>query len=167
MISPRKKQVARNGLCSARVAYLGWHVTAASGPHYPQSMAKPVPIGRRGAVERRVEFQDTLAAWRPELPPVLSTPHMIGWMEGAGFEALLPFCEGDEVSVGTAININHLAPAGIGALVRCEAVLESINGRFLILRVTAQSGDRMIGEGTIGRAIVSKSKFEGKFRAGT
>ena len=127
-------------------------------------MAKPVPIGTRGVVERRVEFQHTLTAWKPELPPVLSTPHMIGWMEAAGFEALLPFCEGDEVSVGTAININHRAPSGIGALVRCEAVLESVSGRFLTFRVMAQSEGQVIGEGTISRAIVSKWKFEQKFQ---
>src|SRR5271166_4594228 len=117
-------------------------------------MPKPVPIGTRGVVERRVEFQHTLTAWKPELPSVLSTPHMIGWMEAAGFEALLPFCEGDEVSVGTAIHINHRAPSGIGALVRCEAVLESVNGRFLTFRVIAHSEGQVIGEGTIGRAIV-------------
>jgi fluoroacetyl-CoA thioesterase len=127
-------------------------------------MAKPVPIGTRGVVERRVEFQHTLTAWRPELPSVLSTPNMIGWMEAAGFEALLPFCEGDEVSVGTAINVNHRAPSGIGAVVRCEAVLESITGRFLTFRVIAQSEDQVIGDGTISRAIVSKGKFEQKFR---
>ena len=138
---------------------------SASPPHYSRTMAKPVPIGTRGAVTRHVEFQHTLTAWKAELPAVLSTPHMIGWMEAAGFEALLPFCEGDEVSVGTAININHRAPAGMAAAVRCEAVLESVNGRFLVFRVTAQSEDQMIGEGTIARAIVSKSKFEAKFRA--
>ena len=127
-------------------------------------MSKPVPIGTRAVVERRVEFQHTLTAWRAELPPVLSTPHMIGWMEAAGFEALSPFCEGDEVSVGTAINVNHRAPAGVGEMVRCEAVLESVTGRFLTFRVTALKGDHVIGEGSIGRTIVSKGKFEGKFR---
>jgi len=127
-------------------------------------MAKTVPLGIRGEVQRRVEFQHTLTAWRSELPSVLSTPHMIGWMEAAGFHALLPFCEGDEVSVGTAINVNHRAPSGIGALVSCEAVLESINGRFLTFRVTAQDENQVIGHGTIGRAIVSKGKFEEKFR---
>jgi fluoroacetyl-CoA thioesterase len=126
-------------------------------------MAKPVPIGTRGAVERRVEFPHTLSAWKAELPPVLSTPHMIGWMEAAGFEALLPFCEGDEVSVGTAINVNHRAPTGIGGTVRCEAVLESITGRFHTFRVIAQNGAQVIGEGTIGRAIVSKGKFARSF----
>lgn len=125
-------------------------------------MAKPVPIGTRAEVERQVEFRHTLSAWKPELPPVLSTPHMIGWMEAAGFEALLPFCEDDEVSVGTAINVNHRAPTGIGANVRCEAVLESVNGRFLTFRVSAHNGKEVIGYGTIGRAFVSVGKFREK-----
>ncbi|MFZ0312319.1 MAG: hotdog domain-containing protein [Candidatus Korobacteraceae bacterium] len=129
-------------------------------------MAKAVPIGTRGEVERRVEFQHTLTAWKAELPSVLSTPHMIGWMEAAGFDALLPFCEGDEVSVGTAINIVHRAPTGIGATVKCEAVLHSISGRFLTFRVSAHNGNEVIGYGTIGRAIVSKSKLAEKQKAG-
>jgi fluoroacetyl-CoA thioesterase len=127
-------------------------------------MAKTVPIGTRAEVERRVEFKHTLSAWKPELPPVLSTPHMIGWMEAAGFEALLPFCEGDEVSVGTAINIVHGAPTGVGVAVKCAAVLESMNGRFLTFRVSAHNGGEVIGHGTIGRAIGSKAKFEEKHR---
>ena len=128
-------------------------------------MAKPVPIGTRGEVERAVEFKHTLSAWKAELPPVLSTPNMIGWMEAAGYEALLPFCEGDEVSVGTAINIVHRAATGIGSVVKCEAVLESLNGRFFTFRVTAQNGEEVLGHGTIARAIVSKGKFEEKQRA--
>lgn len=128
-------------------------------------MAKPIPIGTRGAAEKRVEFKNTLTAWREELPPVLSTPHMIGWMEAAGFEVLLPFCEGDEVSVGTAINIIHRAATGIGATVKCEAVLEEFDGRFYTFRVSAHDGAEMLGHGTIKRAIVSKSKFEAKRQA--
>jgi len=127
-------------------------------------MAKAVPIGTRGEYEGRVEFRHTLTAWRPELPPVLSTPHMIGWMEAAGFEALLPFCERDEVSVGTAISVNHRAPSGVGTAIRCEAVLEAINGRFFVFRVTAHDGGQVIGYGTISRAIVSRARFEEKLR---
>jgi predicted thioesterase len=127
-------------------------------------MAKIVPVGTSAKVERRVEFQHTLSAWKPELPPVLSTPYMIGWMEAAGFEALLPFCEGDEVSVGTAVNIIHRAPTGVGAVVKCEAVLESLNGRFFSFRVSASNENEVVGHGTIGRAIVSAAKFEEKHR---
>ena len=125
-------------------------------------MAKPVLLGTRGEVERRVEFQHTLSAWKAELPPVLSTPYMIGWMEAAGYEALLPFCEEGEVSVGTAININHRAPTGVGVMVKCEAVLESINGKFHTFRVSAHNGREVIGYGTIGRAFVNVSKFREK-----
>jgi predicted thioesterase len=128
-------------------------------------MAKPVPLGARGEVEKRVEFQHTLMAWREELPAVLATPNMIGWMEAAGFHALLPFCEGDEVSVGTAINIVHRAPTGVGATVKPEAVLESFDGRFYTFSVSAHNGAEVIGYGTIARAIVCKAKFEEKQRA--
>ena len=127
-------------------------------------MAKLVPIGARGEIEKRVEFQHTLTAWREELPSVLSTPHMIGWMEAAGFHALLPFCEGDEVSVGTAINIVHRAPTGAGAMVKSEAVLESFDGRFYTFRVSSYNGTEVIGYGTIARAIVSKARFAEKQR---
>ena len=95
---------------------------------------------------------------------MLSTPHMIGWMEAAGFEALLPFCEGDEVSVGTAINIVHRAPTGVGTAVKCEAVLESMNGRFYTFRVSAHNGSEVIGYGTIERAIVDEGKFKEKYK---
>ncbi len=128
-------------------------------------MAKPVPIGARGEVERRVEFQHTLTAWREELPSVLSTPHMIGWMESAGFHALLPFCEGDEVSVGTAINVVHRAPTVVGAIVKSDAVMQSFDGRFYTFRVSAHNGMEVIGYGTIARAIVSKTRFAEKQRA--
>ncbi len=127
-------------------------------------MAKAVPIGARGEVEKLVEFPHTLTAWREELPAVLSTPNMIGWMEAAGFHALLPFCEGDEVSVGTAINIVHRAATGMGTTVKSEAVLESFDGRFYTFRVSAHNGTEVIGHGTIARAIVSKAKFAEKQR---
>ena len=127
-------------------------------------MAKEIPIGTRGEAETTVEFNKTLAAWKPELPPVYSTPNMIGMMEAAGYNALHPYCEGDEVSVGTAINIVHRAPATVGQKITTEAVLESFDGRFYTFKVSASNGHEVIGYGTIARAIVSKSKFEEKQR---
>ncbi|MGB7073795.1 MAG: hotdog domain-containing protein, partial [Candidatus Sulfotelmatobacter sp.] len=101
-------------------------------------MAKPIPTGARGDAQQTVEFKHTLTAHRPELPPVYSTPHMIGLMETAAFQALQPYCEGDEISVGTAINIQHRAASGIGAHITAEAVLESFDGRFYTFRVSAR-----------------------------
>jgi predicted thioesterase len=90
---------------------------------------------------------------------------MIGLMESAGYYALEPFLEADEVSVGTAINVVHRAPAVVGQKITAEAVLEKFDGRFYTFRVSASNGQEVIGYGTIARAIVSKSKFEEKQRA--
>ena len=122
-------------------------------------MAKAIPIGVRGEAEETVEFKDTLTAHHPELPPVYSTPDMIRLMETAAFHAQQPYCEGDEITVGTSINVEHRAASGIGARVRAEAVLESFDGRFYRVRVTARDEVQEIGRGTVTRAVVSVGKF--------
>jgi len=128
-------------------------------------VAKEVPIGARGEAEETVAFEHTLTAHHPQLPPVYSTPDMIRLMETASFHALQPYCEGDEITVGTSINIEHRAASGIGAHVKAEAVLESSDGRFYTLRVTARDDVQQIGRGTIGRAVVSISKFVEKMKS--
>jgi fluoroacetyl-CoA thioesterase len=127
-------------------------------------MAKAMPIGARGSAEETVEFKHTLTAHHPELPPVYSTPDMIRLMETAAFHALQPYCEGDEITVGTAIHIEHRAASGIGARVAAEAVLESFDGRFYTVRVTARDEVQEIGRGTVGRAVVSMGKFMARMR---
>lgn len=127
-------------------------------------MPKPVPVGTRGEAETVVQAKNTLTVWKEHLPPVYSTPNMIGIMEAAAYNALEPFCEGDEVSVGTAINIVHRAPAYEGQTIKTEAVLESFDGRLYTFKTSASNGIEVIGRGTIARAIVSKAKFEEKQR---
>ena len=127
-------------------------------------MAKTIPVGTRGEAQTTVEFRNTLTSWKAHLPPVYSTPNMIGMMEAAAYNALEPFCEGDEVSVGTAINIVHRAAAVEGQKITTEAILESFDGRFYTVKVSASHGIEVIGYGTIARAIVSKAKFEEKQR---
>ena len=127
-------------------------------------MAKTAPIGARGEAQETVEFKHTLTAHHPELPLVYSTPDMIRLMETAAFHALQPYCEGDEITVGTAINIEHRAASAIGARIRAEAVLESFDGRFYMVRVTARDDVQEIGRGTVGRAVVSVEKFMARMK---
>jgi predicted thioesterase len=122
-------------------------------------MSKSVPIGARAELAMTVELQDTLAGVHPELPPVLSTPRMIRHMEEACFHALQPYAEGDEITVGTHINVSHKAATGVGIKVKAEAVLESCDGRFYTMRVRAWDENNEIGSGTVNRAFVSVSKF--------
>ena len=135
-------------------------LVGASSPSLVDLIAmKPVPPGVRGEAEQKVAFEQTLTFHDAKLPPVYSTHHMIALMEQAAFRALQPYCEGDEITVGTAINIEHRAATGVGALVRAEAVLESCNGRFYVLRVSARDNTQEIGRGTVSRAVVSLGPF--------
>jgi 2-methylisocitrate lyase-like PEP mutase family enzyme/predicted thioesterase len=129
---------------------------------------KAIPLGVRAQVSETVEFRHTLTAVNPALPPVYSTPNMIRLMEHAAFRALQPYCEGDEITVGTAINVDHRAAATIGARIEAEATLESFDGRFYTLRVSAREGSKEIGRGTVGRAVVSVGQFRARLgRDGT
>ena len=126
---------------------------------------KEIPIGTRGETEETVAFEHTLTSHHPELPPVYSTPDMIRLMETAAFQALQPYFDGDEITVGTSINIEHRAASGIGSKIKAEAMLESFDGRFYIVRVTARDDVQEIGRGTVGRAVVSVGKFVARMKS--
>jgi len=127
-------------------------------------MAKDIPIGTRADVSHVVEHRHTLSALSPDLPPVLATPWMIGWMEFACHQAQQPFCDDGETTVGTAIHVDHRAPTTIGQKVIAEAVLERIDGRFFIYRVSARNEQQPIGSGTVHRAVVNVRRFMEKTR---
>ena len=129
-------------------------------------MALEIPIGARGEAQETVEFKHPLTAHHSELPPVYSTPDMIRLMETAAFHALHPYCQDDEITVGTSINIEHRAASGIGTRITAKAVLESFDGRFYTLRVTARDDVQEVGRGTVGRAVVSVGKFVERMKSG-
>jgi fluoroacetyl-CoA thioesterase len=132
-------------------------------------MARPIPIGAIAEAEETVEENHTLAAHHPELPPVYSTPDMIRLMETAAFQALQPFCDEGEITVGVSIHVEHRAASGIGMRIRARAELESFDGRFYTMRVAAHDGSQEIGRGTVGRAVVHVPSFLARVRqkAGT
>ena len=127
-------------------------------------MARPIPIGVRGKADETVELKHTLSAHHPDLPPVYSTPDMIRLMEIACFHALQPFCDEGEITVGISIHVEHRAASGIGMQIHAEAELESIDGRFYIMRVRATDGTQEIGSGTVGRAVVHVPSFVKRMR---
>src|ERR1035441_6617516 len=122
-------------------------------------MARPIPIGVRGEASETVELIHTLSAHHLELPPVYSTPDMIRLMETACFRALQPFCDEGEITVGISIHIEHRAASGIGMHIHAQAELESFDGRFYLMRVSAHDGTHEIGSGTVGRGGVPVPAF--------
>jgi fluoroacetyl-CoA thioesterase len=89
---------------------------------------------------------------------------MIRLMEAAAFNALQPYCEDGELTVGTHINIEHRAASGIGAQIIAEAVVESFDGRFYTLRVSAREGAKEVGRGSVGRAVIKVKAFMEKLQ---
>ncbi|MGA9530196.1 MAG: hotdog domain-containing protein [Terriglobales bacterium] len=122
-------------------------------------MARSIPLGVHGEAEEIVELKHTLTAHHPQLPPVYSTPDMIRLMETAAFHALQPFCGEGEITVGVSIHVEHRAASGIGMTIRATAELESFDGRFYTMRVSAHDGTQEIGCGTVGRAVVHIPTF--------
>jgi fluoroacetyl-CoA thioesterase len=107
-----------------------------------------------------VQESDTARAAAGErLPAVLSTPRLIAMMESTSHTAILPFLSEGQSSVGTAVNIRHLAATPVGMKVRFRAELLEIDGKRLLYRVEAWDEIEKIGEGEHERFIIDTQKF--------
>jgi predicted thioesterase len=124
-------------------------------------MAKALPLGARGEVEQTVELKHTLAA---HLPPVYSTPDMIRLMEIAAFKACNPIARATKSRWEPLSTSSTAPPAASEPKIWAEGVLESFDGKFYTVRVTAQDDTQEIGRGAVGRAVVSVGKFLEKMK---
>lgn len=94
---------------------------------------------------------------------VFGTPCMIALMEKATVNAVAPFLENDETTVGTQINVSHCKASAVGAVITARAELSEVQGRKLVFDVSAvdDKGD-VIGEGSIERFVVFAERFMSK-----
>ena len=94
---------------------------------------------------------------------VFGTPCMIALMEKATVNAVAPFLENDETTVGTQINVSHCKASAVGAVITARAELSEVQGRKLVFDVSAvdDKGD-VIGEGRIERFVVFAERFMSK-----
>ena len=91
--------------------------------------------------------------------PVLSTPSMIGLMEGICLESAQEHLGPTEVTVGIHVCVSHVAGSQVGEEVTVRSKLAEIErGRFLTYEVSAHVGDRLLGEGTHKRAILDMAR---------
>ena len=102
----------------------------------------------------------------PTMPAVFGTPMMIMEMEMASADAVNPYLEPGWVTVGTEVDIRHLAASPIGALVRTTARVIAVERRVIRFEVEAFEGERKIGEGRHARGLVNLATFNKRFGAG-
>lgn len=116
--------------------------------------------------ERRLKVttnQTTSFLWEGE--NVLSTPSMISEMEETCRLLVKEQCIVDSMwdSVGTLVNIKHLAATPVGTEITLKAKIVSFEGRRVLFEVEALDAIERIGEGTHERSLIEVPKFRKKF----
>ena len=121
-------------------------------------------VGIRGEATLTVGEPQTAAAFGAGGVHVLGTPVMIGLMENAAWRAVQPELPDGETTVGTLVNIRHLAATPLGGHVTAEAELIEVDGRRLVFKVSARDDRQLIGEGIHERARVQLDRFLARLR---
>jgi len=104
------------------------------------------------------EIDGTWPGFR-DMPPVLATAIMIGFIEQTCVEALRPYLPAEQRTVGTHVDVSHVAATPVGMTVTAEVELIAIDGKSLRFRVRCLDEAGLIGEGTHERAIVDFDRF--------
>ena len=118
-----------------------------------------IPIGAKGEFHLLVTTEVAISFLGTEGARVLSTPHMIGFMEMTCRNTVLPLLDAGHDTVGTHVNVAHLAASPIGMAVTFTAEVIRVDGRRVEFRVEARDEKEKIGEGTHERAIINIAKF--------
>jgi fluoroacetyl-CoA thioesterase len=121
---------------------------------------------RRARVELRVGEGDTAVAMGSGDVPVLATPRLVALCEQAACAAVAGLLDPGATSVGTWIELEHLAPSPVGARVVAEAVLTGSEGRRLEFEVVATQGEVMVARGRHRRQVVNRGRFLGRLGGG-
>lgn len=116
-----------------------------------------------------VPFSKTVPALYPEaeeflaMPEVFATGFMVGFLEWACIKCINPHIDWPaEQTLGTHINVSHLAATPPGLEVTANVELVEVNGRRLVFRVEAHDGVDVISKGLHERVIVDKERFQAK-----
>ncbi|MGL4908127.1 MAG: thioesterase family protein [Bacteroidales bacterium] len=105
---------------------------------------------------------DTASAYGSGLVEVFATPAMIGLMENAAMNAVLPHLPEGCGTVGTEINVTHSKATPKGMSVQSTATLIKVEGKALYFTVVASDQQGEIGRGTHTRYIIDTEKFTNK-----
>jgi predicted thioesterase len=91
---------------------------------------------------------------------VLATPVMINLIEAAALEAIEKLLPQGHQSLGTVLNVRHIAATPVGMRVTATAEVTGVEGRTVRFRVEARDERELIGDGTHERVVVNVEKFD-------
>ena len=122
-------------------------------------MPSNLDAGLVGTAQTVVTAANTALALGSGLVPVYATPALVALLEEAAVNALKPLLEAGKTSVGTRIDISHLAATPIGMIVRAQAMLSVVDSRRLVFDVVAYDEAEQIASGIHERVLVDEQRF--------
>ena len=124
-----------------------------------------IPVGAKGSAEMLVTKDKTAAAVGSGSLEVFATPWMVAMMELAACNALAPYYEEGQSSVGTKLDVSHDAATPLDMKVCAEAEVTEVDRRRIVFSVTAWDETGVIGKGTHERFLINAEKFLAKVAA--
>jgi fluoroacetyl-CoA thioesterase len=124
------------------------------------SSTAALSIGLKGHAELVVAEEHTAPRVGSGRVHVLATPVMINLFEAAALAAIEPLLPEGYQSLGTRLDISHIAATPVGMRVVADAEVIKIDGRLVLFRVSARDEKDLIGEGTHERVVVNLERFD-------
>lgn len=128
-------------------------------------MEQTLIVGVSGEAAVAVTDENTAERFGNKGAAVFATPMLVALMELSAINAIKPHLSPGEGSVGTKVEIAHLAATPVGMTVRAVATLTEVAGKKLTFAVEAYDDKEKIGEGRHERYIIDTAKFLAKVAA--
>ncbi|MEO6990393.1 MAG: thioesterase family protein [Candidatus Baltobacteraceae bacterium] len=122
-------------------------------------MGAKVELGRQYQRQTRVEEWMTAEKAGNKGVDVLSTPMLVQLIEEAAIACVAPLLTENEVTLGSHVDLTHLAPTPVGFIVRTEVEVIGVDGRRINFAVAAFDEREKIAEGTHERYLIDRAKF--------
>ena len=119
-----------------------------------------LPAGLKGMAELVVGEQHTAPRIGSGRIHVLATPVMINLIEAAALAAIEQSLPEEHQSLGTRLDVTHVAATPVGMRVRATAEVVRVEGRTVYFKVRAEDERELIGEGTHERVVVNLERFD-------
>ena len=116
--------------------------------------------GLTGSAELTVGEEHTAPSIGSGKVRVLATPVMINLIEAAALAAIEHLLPAGYQSLGTLLNVRHLAATPVGMRMRAHATVTAVQGRTISFQVSAHDERELIGEGVHERVVVKVAKFD-------
>lgn len=118
-----------------------------------------VTVGLKGRAEAVVSDANTAQAACSGALPVFGTPFLCALMEEAAWKSIAPHLEEGQSTVGTRLNVSHDSATPVGMKVWAESEVTQVDGKRIVLNVTAYDEKGLIGKGTHERFIIQNERF--------